>query len=180
MFPYVLQKQSGGANFVVASTDYEYDRDTSAAVTITQPQPSVGTLGFVTGNYVSYSVWVDSVDGHTNLFGVKRLDPIGDVNDDENNRNGYRLYQNYPNPFNPTTTIEYSIPFVGNANFAYPTVTLKIYDILGSEITTLVNEKQHTGNYSIRFNATNLSSGIYFYSLQIGEFTETKKMIFLK
>ncbi len=85
----------------------------------------------------------------------------------------YKLYQNYPNPFNPSTRISYSIP---KASF----VTLKVFDTLGKEITTLVNEQKSTGYYKIDFDASSLSNGIYFYTLQTGEYSETKRMILLK
>ena len=85
----------------------------------------------------------------------------------------YALYQNYPNPFNPSTTIYYSIPELS-------LVTLKVYDVLGSEITTLVNEEKLIGSYEVEFNATTLPSGIYFYKLQAGNFVETKKMVLMK
>ncbi len=85
----------------------------------------------------------------------------------------YELQQNYPNPFNPGTTIKYSIAKQSN-------VTLKVYDMLGSEITTLVNEEKPAGVYEINFNASNLASGIYFYKIQAGSFVETKKMILLR
>jgi photosystem II stability/assembly factor-like uncharacterized protein len=85
----------------------------------------------------------------------------------------YSLEQNYPNPFNPITTIKFSIPNEG-------LVTLKIYNALGEEIKTLVNEIKQTGNYNIIFDATSLPSGIYFYRIQAGNFLETKKMILLK
>ena len=85
----------------------------------------------------------------------------------------YALEQNYPNPFNPATTIKYSIAKQSN-------VTLKVYDMLGSEIATLVNEEKPAGVYEINFNASNLASGIYFYKIQAGSFVETKKMILLK
>ena len=83
------------------------------------------------------------------------------------------LYQNYPNPFNPSTTIKYQIP---ELSF----VTIKVYDVLGNEITTLVNEEKSIGSYEVEFNATNLPSGIYFYKIQAGSFVETKKMTLLK
>ena len=83
------------------------------------------------------------------------------------------LSQNYPNPFNPTTTIQYSIP---KESF----VTIKIYDVLGKEITTIVNERKAAGNYSVDFNANNLTSGIYFYRMQAGSFVSTKKFDLLK
>jgi hypothetical protein len=83
------------------------------------------------------------------------------------------LYQNYPNPFNPSTIINYSIP---KASF----VTLKIYDVLGKEIATLVNEIKSAGNYSVSFNGSNLPSGVYFYRMQLGSFVSTKKLLLLK
>ncbi|MFH1042242.1 MAG: T9SS type A sorting domain-containing protein [bacterium] len=85
----------------------------------------------------------------------------------------YTLNQNYPNPFNPSTTFSFSLP---EKEF----VTLKIYDVLGKEITTLVNEELNAGSYKNDWNATNLSSGIYFYRLQAGKFSETKKLMLVK
>jgi len=85
----------------------------------------------------------------------------------------YALQQNYPNPFNPTTRINYAIPKEG-------LVTLKIYDITGREITTLVNELKTPGNYAVDFNAVNLSSGMYFYKLVSGSFSDVKKLILVK
>jgi hypothetical protein len=85
----------------------------------------------------------------------------------------YSLAQNYPNPFNPSTTIEYSLERDGN-------VEIEILDILGRRVTTLVNENQQRGIHSVTFNASNLSSGIYFYKIKSGKFVETKKMLFLK
>ena len=91
----------------------------------------------------------------------------------------YLLSQNYPNPFNPSTTIRYSIPR-STEYYNVPQTTLKIYDILGREVATLVNETQKAGKYQVNFNASNLSSGIYYYTLQSGNFKESKNMIFLK
>ena len=85
----------------------------------------------------------------------------------------YTLSQNYPNPFNPTTTITYQMP---KTEF----VTLKVYDILGREIATLVNEEKPAGNYEVNFIGSGLTSGIYFYQLKAGDYSETKKMILLK
>jgi ligand-binding sensor domain-containing protein len=87
--------------------------------------------------------------------------------------NGFMLYQNYPNPFNPTTTIDYSIP---KESF----VTIKVYDALGREVTTLVSEEKNTGEYSVKFNGSKLASGIYFYKITAGSFVQTKKMILMK
>ncbi|HVO74611.1 MAG TPA: S8 family serine peptidase, partial [Ignavibacteriaceae bacterium] len=85
----------------------------------------------------------------------------------------YFLYQNYPNPFNPNTIIQYSLPEQSN-------VSLKVYDILGNEVRTLVNRQQQSGNYKVEFKVNGLSSGVYFYRIQAGSFSETKKMIILK
>jgi hypothetical protein len=85
----------------------------------------------------------------------------------------YALSQNYPNPFNPSTTIQYYIP---ELSF----VTLKVYDVLGSEIITLLSEEKPVGSYEVELNAKGLPSGIYFYRLQAGEFTQFKKMILIK
>jgi hypothetical protein len=85
----------------------------------------------------------------------------------------YRIGTNYPNPFNPTTKIKYQIP---ELSF----VTLKVFDVLGSEVATLVNEEKLIGNYEIEFDAQELTSGIYFYELQAGSFVETKKMVLMK
>ena len=85
----------------------------------------------------------------------------------------FELSQNYPNPFNPSTSIQYA---VSNRQF----VSLKIYDILGKEIATLVNEEKPAGNYKIEFNASSLSSGVYFYTLRAGSFVQTNKMILLR
>lgn len=90
------------------------------------------------------------------------------------------LEQNYPNPFNPSTTIKYSVPVV-DANFASNTfINLKIYDVLGNEVATLVNENKPAGNYVVEFNANDLSSGVYFYKLNVGNKESTKKMILLR
>ncbi len=90
------------------------------------------------------------------------------------------LYQNFPNPFNPTTKIKYSIPVEVYCNAPLRNVLLKVYDVLGREVSTLVNEEKPAGTYEIDFNGNNLPSGIYFYQLNAGEFVETKKMILLK
>ncbi len=89
------------------------------------------------------------------------------------------LNQNYPNPFNPTTTIKYSIPEIATLN-ATTVVSLKIYDILGQEVATLVNKNQKAGNYEVVFNASNLTSGTYFYRITAGDFSKTMKLILLK
>jgi hypothetical protein len=87
--------------------------------------------------------------------------------------NSYALYQNYPNPFNPSTNIQYA---VGSRQF----VTIRIYDIIGNEIDTIVNEIKPAGTYQVAFNAEDLTSGVYFYKIIAGNFVQTKKMILLR
>ncbi|MBE0538427.1 MAG: T9SS type A sorting domain-containing protein [Ignavibacterium sp.] len=85
----------------------------------------------------------------------------------------YSLDQNYPNPFNPTTTIRYAIP---EDNF----VSIKLYDILGNEVITLVNEQKQAGRYEMLFNASNIASGVYYYQISSGNFTQTRKLMLMK
>ena len=102
----------------------------------------------------------------------------------------FKLSQNYPNPFNPTTTIEYSVPQITHPLIPSRegkersdrgvSITLKIYDILGNEIATLVNEEKQSGIYKVNFDAKNLSSGIYYYQLRSDNYVKTKKMILVK
>jgi len=99
-------------------------------------------------------------------------DPTG-VDDESNLSYNFELSQNYPNPFNPNTAISYQIPAEGF-------VTLKVYDMLGKEVTTLVSEQKSKGKYSVNFDAGNLSSGVYVYQLKVNEFTTSKKMSLMK
>ena len=85
----------------------------------------------------------------------------------------FKLEQNFPNPFNPTTTIQYQLP-------AEARVTLKVYDILGSEVATLVNEVQEAGYKEVQFNGSNYASGMYIYRLTSGNFSSIKKMMLVK
>ena len=100
-----------------------------------------------------------------------------EVNNLQAKINDFKLYQNYPNPFNPSTIIKYSIP--QNSN-----VSLVIYDLLGNEVTTLINKEQNAGNYEVIFNPSlindGISTGVYFYTLRTGTATITKKLIYLK
>jgi hypothetical protein len=116
-------------------------------------------------------LFVANSDG---VFKRPLSDMITGVNAKLNNLpNEFSLQQNFPNPFNPTTTIKYS---VSKSGF----VTIKVYDLLSREVTTLVNENKPIGNYSVQFNASILVSGIYFYRMKTGDFVQTKKLILLK
>ncbi|GBD90091.1 hypothetical protein BMS3Abin04_00807 [bacterium BMS3Abin04] len=142
-----------------------------------------------------FFVWSDLQDGNLgyDIYGkIYNINSITGINSSENNNlpKEFRLYQNYPNPFNPTTIIKYSVTkkthtFIPSREGKERSgrgvlVTLKVYDVLGRKIATLVNQKQSPGNYQVQFDANNLSSGIYFYRLKAGNFIATKKMILLR
>lgn len=112
-----------------------------------------------------YRLRQNDLDGSTKVFNAVEVD--------FNVVREYSLSQNYPNPFNPITSIQYA---VSSRQF----VSLKVFDVLGNEIETLVNEEKPVGTYELNWNAANLPSGVYFYQLQAGEFVNTKKMILLK
>jgi len=95
------------------------------------------------------------------------------VNVNESMPTSFSLQQNYPNPFNPTTTIQFQLP-------TESIVTLKVYNLLGQEIRTLVNGDLHAGVHIVSFDASNLSSGIYVYRLQAGEFSQVRRMMLIK
>ncbi len=149
--------------------------------------------------------WSEYDKGQYDIYCYIDFIEFGSVYDKKSNNN-FLLSQNYPNPFNPTTTIEYSIPKethshqqIGGQNLipsregkersGRPArqvlgggvfITLKVYDLLGKEVTTLVNQKQNPGNYKVMFDASNLSSGVYYYRLKSGNYVKTKKMLLIK
>ena len=98
---------------------------------------------------------------------------ITDVENEETIPTVFKLEQNYPNPFNPSTKIKFAVPEKSN-------VLIKVYDILGSEVATLVNEEMDAGWYENNFNAAGLSSGVYLFRMEAGNFISTKKMIYLR
>ncbi len=109
---------------------------------------------------------------------ITNLKSISTVEDNEDIPSEFELNQNYPNPFNPTTKIKFSIP--SSKNLSINLVQLKIYNVQGREIATLVNEEKPAGSYEVEFNGRDLASGIYFYQLRAGNFAETKTMALLK
>jgi hypothetical protein len=115
--------------------------------------------------------WVGTATGK--IF--KYIDPnfTGIKNNNNGTPENYKLEQNYPNPFNPSTTINYSIPSASD-------VSVKVYDLLGHEVMTLVNEHKSAGNYSVVVDASNLASGVYVYKMNAGDFSDVKRMTLLK
>jgi hypothetical protein len=152
----------------------------------------VDTLGHWNGNLT----YEELGEGNIELPPVSALilkdSTATNIGNEEFGKIDFQLYQNYPNPFgkattsgNPTTTIKYSIPALETQNFASPqkviNIKLKIYDIIGREVATLVNKQQSPGNYYVNFNAMDLPSGVYFYRLNVnGKFINVKKMVLLK
>ncbi len=132
-----------------------------------------GLMGVMEPYYIFYTIFEDSLNGHINLFARKQIVTVGNVETGNPLADGIILMQNYPNPFNPVTRMSFVI---GKSSF----VTLKIYDVLGNEVITLVNDVKSPGTYNIDFNAEHLSSGVYYYRLKAGNYTETKKMLLLK
>jgi hypothetical protein len=148
-----------------------------------QNHTAVDTLAAIGRNTANYTVASGFQDPRyflnggfqpvlTSLWNFLSL-PVGITNNGGNVPNEYSLGQNYPNPFNPTTNIKFSVPNNG-------LVKIVIFDILGRQVGTLLNEVKTAGNYTVDFDASNLSSGAYFYRLEAGNFTETKKMLLVK
>ena len=117
------------------------------------------------GGQTGYDIWANVLSWDLTV-GVENHTP-------QEVPSGYFLFQNFPNPFNPVTTIRYQIPKEG-------IVSLKIYDVLGRELKTLVNEYEEAGSYKLNFDGSEFSSGIYFYRLCSGNFIKTMKMILVK
>ena len=143
------------------------------------------TLGFREGNgttsepkQYSFTDNISEISSETFYYRLKQLDFLGTYNYSNIIEvyiapASFALLQNYPNPFNPSTRISYQLPI---NSF----VTLKVFDVVGNEIATLVNEEKSAGEYKVDFDASKIGSGIYFYTLSAGEFLQTKKMILIK
>lgn len=147
------------------------------------------TIGFVEGNGTqsqthNYNFIDSTVTSGKHSYRLKQIDYDGSftysniVEIDLTPPNTFSLSQNYPNPFNPSTTIRYTV--ASNVNGQMSKVLMKVFDILGREVAMLVNEEKPAGSYEIKFNASHLASGVYFYSLNAGEFKMTKKMLLLR
>lgn len=147
---------------------------------------SWGKIGFVNGNGNSnspkdYSFVDDNISSGRYSYRLKQIDNDGQfeyskiIEVDMNGVKKFELSQNYPNPFNPSTVIGYELPVNGF-------VSLKVFDVLGNEIATLVNEEKPAGSYNVQFtiNSVQLGSGVYFYRLQSGDYVESRKMVILK
>ncbi|MCX6156758.1 MAG: Omp28-related outer membrane protein [Ignavibacteriae bacterium] len=129
-------------------------------------------IGF--GVFVYQNIGTLNFDSHVmNTNKGTAIDPVSGVGNQNERVGSYTLSQNYPNPFNPTTNIRFSIPKNSQTS-------LKIYDVIGNEVNTYFEEFLNAGTYSVQFDGGNLSSGIYYYKLTSGDFTETKRMMLVK
>ena len=117
------------------------------------------------------NIWIGYNNGNLAVYNSEGITSI--KNGINERLEEFTLYQNYPNPFNPSTTISYSIPEKSQ-------VELKVYDVLGREVSKLVNKVQPAGNHEVQFKVSNLGSGVYFYQIRAGNFVESKKMVILK
>jgi len=156
---------NGGLHNVVADDGSFTSGSVSSAIW-------VFTHTFDTEGEFRYFCAAHGAAGGIGMSGIVRVTGATDVDDDVQNPD-FKLNQNYPNPFNPSTTIEYSIP---RNEF----VTLKVYNITGSLEDVIVSENLPAGNYIVQYNASGLSSGVYFYQLIAGNYISTKRMIVLK
>ena len=136
-------------------------------------------ISITSSNGKLWPVWMDNRTGIYQIWTVPI--ELSEVYVDETTGqvSEFRLEQNYPNPFNPNTKIKFTIP-VTLSEVEWSLVTLKVYDVLGNEVATLISEEKPAGNYEVEFSANDLSSGIYFYQLRTESFTDTKKMILLR
>jgi len=125
------------------------------------------------GAIVQDTFWVDYVRVYQKI-------PTGIEDNSFEFPKSFELKQNYPNPFNPTTIIKYSIPVGTKQALSLQPVQLKIYDVLGKKVATLVNQQQKSGNYKIQFDASSLPSGIYFYRIVTSDYSKTMKMMLVK
>ena len=141
-------------------------------------------IGFVNGNGNSnspknYSFLDDNISSGKFLYRLKQIDNDGQfeyssvVEIDLGNPTQYSLEQNYPNPFNPNTTIKFSIPRADN-------VKIKLFNLLGQEVETIIDETLEAGTHSINFNAQNINSGVYLYKIETGSYVQTRKMTLIK
>jgi hypothetical protein len=162
----------------LALDEYCYDLE-CGWISLANAPDSGSTITINTSISWDLDMGITNWDGNIgNYLFYNTSDPVY-ANNDEALLEGFVLRQNYPNPFNPTTKIKFSIP-VTLSGVEGSLVTLKVYDVLGNEIATLVNEEKPIGSYEVEFDAATLPSGIYFYQLQAGNFNDTKKLVLLK
>lgn len=164
---FISEFQTWGKKFSPNKTAFQfgYDADSTWWRKFSDPMKTIGDTLFSQISNCYGVFWVD--------FTITKIFPITKVSESTIQDKNFKLCQNFPNPFNPSTVITYSL---AERNFVH----LTVYDILGNEIISLVNKEETAGEYSVELNASHLSSGVYYYRLQTGSKSETKKMILLR
>lgn len=170
----VVAMQTPGKVIVMNGTNGNTLFEYSFGSTVTYRADRVEAINSIDGNSTTEFV-AGCRDGRVVMFSGGAGIPIGITPITSNIPKEYNLSQNYPNPFNPTTKIKFSIP-----NNAETPVVLKVYDLIGREVATLVNQNLKAGEYEVVFNAENLTSGIYFYKLETPEYSSVKRMVYIK
>ncbi len=180
-----MTPQSSGTSFVLFSVHFYYINTgwavgyvgtilrTTSGGTIWTPQTSGTSYDLHSVHFTDNNIGLAVGDWGTILKTTAGGEPVSVWSISTETPAAYRLSHNYPNPFNPITTIAYGIPQSGN-------VTLKIFDMAGREVRTLVNEYKDAGYYVVNFNGSSLASGTYIYRIESGRFVSAKKMILLK
>jgi hypothetical protein len=183
-FNYFINSNTVTLNWITASEINNNGFDIQRSKLVEDSQNEWQSLGFVNGNGTTaesnfYTYSDAGLQPGNYLYRLKIIDNDGsfefsnEINITVNAPVAYALSQNYPNPFNPSTLIQYQLPEKGF-------VTLKVYDAIGVEVETLVSEVKDAGIYEISFDASSLTTGVYFYTLSSGNFVKSNKMILLK
>lgn len=159
-----VRVEDAGTNRYYADTSASYTAKPSDAILIPVGARIATLTGIIDWSFSFYKIMPRKDDDFGAITGVERVNEVP---------TGFSLSQNYPNPFNPTTTIRYSI-------MQSARVTLKVYNMLGQEVATLVNGDHAVGTFQVTFDAANLASGVYYYQLRAGDFTSVQRMVFLK
>ncbi len=172
---YTMEKNSYGDSLLFFRGDFDLSDSIKSAGH--NRNACISSLMYYFSQNFRYAVpivWESNRGGRSHLYARLVAVDLGEgVKDKGNKINSFELVQNFPNPFNPTTIISYQLP-------ANTLVTLKVYDVLGRFVNTLVEDRQTAGTHSVTFNASNLSSGVYFYRLTAGSNVQTKKLMLLK
>jgi len=170
---WVASVSNGGTTYFVATSTGLYSTSTLNGTSTVWAQEGSTSIG----NVVTTMVKGRDVDGFvavgTHGAGIYTNSAVTSVGDESSQPTEYVLSQNYPNPFNPRTVISFSIPQAGQ-------VRLSLFDALGNEVKVIAAQEYSAGSHSINFNATGLSSGVYFYRIEAGSFVQSKKMILMK
>jgi hypothetical protein len=173
-FPYFINDENQSGTHSPSPIIDDFDNDGDVEYAFASIAGKIHFFDMEAAYNKNFEFWNSYKHDMQNTSATFPIEVITEVNEyNSTPPSSFSLFQNYPNPFNPSTVISWQLP-VGNH------VLLKVYDVLGREVATLINEEKPIGNYEVELDGTNLPSGIYFYRLQAGSFIVTKKMLLLK